>query len=165
MIGKRELITWILVISMAFGVWYLRADTLCEVTKARDQAFTVEATLITQEANETEDGGKTYEHEIVDFTAEAGSEEAEALLAAMDEIACRSRWKMPFERVEVYSTGKESIELNFKMEDGRIVDLSLLSGARTIYDLGSRSRQYSVNASTFEILAACIEQYGTVQAE
>ena len=160
--SKRDMVTWVLMIAMALGVWYLRSDTtLCDAAKVRGEDFTVEATLITQELHEEADGEKTYAHEIVSFTAEAGSEEAEDLLRVMEGIVCRSRWKVPFERVTVYKTGQESVELHFKME-GRVVDLSMLSDAQTIYDLGSLSRQYSVSNSAFEALAACIERNGVL---
>ena len=163
--SKRDIVTWILMISMAFGVWYLRtAATLCDAAKVRGEDFTVEATLITQIPHEEADGSKTYTHEIVSFTAEAGSKEAEELLQVMDAITCRSRWRVPFERTTVYKTGQESVELYFRME-GRVVDLSMLSDAQTIYDLGSRSRQYSVSNSAFEELAACIERNGDLMPD
>ena len=163
--SKRDIITWLLMITMAFGVWYLRsATTLCDAAKVRGESFTVEATLIAQELHEETDGSRTYTHEIVSFTAEAGSEEAEDLLHVMDGITCRSRWKVPFERVTVYKTGQEGIELYFRME-GRIVDFSMLSDAQTIYDLGSRSRQYSVSNSAFRELAACIKSNGEVKTD
>ena len=158
--SKRDVITWVLMIAMAFGVWYLRtAAPLGDAAKVRGEDFTVEATLIREIPHKEADGSKTYTHEIISFTAEAGSEEAEELLQVMNEITCRSRWKVPFERATVYKTGQESVELYFRL-DGRVVDLSMLSDAQTIYDLGSRSRQYSVSNSAFEELAACIEHNG-----
>ena len=158
--SKRDMITWVLMIALALGVWYLRSDTtLCDAAKLRGEDFTVEATLITQQLHEEADGEKTYSHEVVSFTAEAGSEEAEELLRVMEGIVCRSRWRMPFERATVYETGQESVELHFRL-GSRVVDFSMLSDAKTIYDLGSRSRQYSVSNSAFEELAACIERFG-----
>ena len=84
---------------------------------------------------------------------------AQELYDAMSKINAVKRWRLPFEKAMVYTTGYDSLSITF-LVDGKRVDLSMLSDSHTIYDLGIRSRQLHVNPDSFEKLAAVVEKYG-----
>ena len=84
---------------------------------------------------------------------------AQELYDAMSKVRAVKRWRLPFEKAMVYTTGYDSLSITF-LVDGKRVDLSMLSDSHTIYDLGIRSRQFHVSPDSFEELATVIEKYG-----
>ena len=84
---------------------------------------------------------------------------AQELYDVMSKINAVKRWRLPFEKAMVYTTGYDSLSITF-LVDGKRVDLSMLSDSHTIYDLGIRSRQFHVNPDSFEKLAAVVGKYG-----
>ena len=90
---------------------------------------------------------------------------AKALIKVMGDVTCRKRGLMlPFEKVVVYSTGQDNLSISFT-SGGKKVELVLLSGSSTLYDVGSKSRSFDVAEYTFEKLAKVIEEHGSVSPQ
>ena len=83
----------------------------------------------------------------------------------MGDITCRKRgFMLPFEKVYVYVTGQDNLSISFSA-DGKSVELILLSGDSTVYDVGSKRRSFSVAEYSFERLAKVVEQYGEIRPQ
>ena len=119
----------------------------------------IEMTLLQPTPIKQNDGSTIYEHIDMELVIEPDSQVAQELYDAMSEGRAVKRWRLPFEKAMVYTTGYDSLSITF-LVDGRRVDLSMLSDSHTIYDLGIRSRQFHVDPDSFEKLAAVVEKYG-----
>ena len=83
----------------------------------------------------------------------------------MGDITCRKRgFMLPFEKVYVYVTGQDNLSVSF-ISEGKKVELVLLSGDSTMYDIGSKKRSFDVAEYTFEKLARVVEQHGKVKPQ
>ena len=106
-----------------------------------------------------ENGSTIFETIIREMDENPEDPAAQELYDAMSKVRAVKRWRLPFEKAMVYTTGYDSLSITF-LVDGKRVDLSMLSDSHTIYDLGIRSRQFHVSPDSFEELAAVIEKYG-----
>lgn len=112
---------------------------------------------------EQEDGSTVYENKVYEFREVADSDAGKAILEALTEIQCRQRFRLPFEKVMVYSSGHDSISISFA-SDGKPLELVMLSGSSTMYDLGS-NQTFQVGKDAFAPLSAIAAQYCTLREE
>ena len=141
------------------AAWITRPQPLDQAVGFCDAYGMIEGTVIRSIPETWGDKGIRYRHTIICFREELGSQGAQELLTAMEEISCRRRWKLPFEKAVLYSTGQDSLSLSFRT-GSRAVELTLLSGSTTLYDLGTSNRSYSLDDGAYEILAGVLEKYG-----
>ena len=151
------------VILVAGAVWLSRTRPLGEALELDVLELPVEATLIRSVPEKQEDGSTLWRTEILELPREE-KEGGAALLAAMEGIPCRWRFRLPFETVTVYQTGRDSLSISFSA-GGRQVELSMLSGSSALYDTGIGNRQFQVGADAFESLAGIVEEYGVPRGE
>ena len=119
----------------------------------------IAASIIRSNPVKQKNGSTIFETIIIEMDAKSDNPVAQELYDAMSEVRAVKRWRLPFEKAMVYTTGSDSLSITF-LVDGKRVDLSMLSDSNTIYDLGIRSRQFHVNPDSFEELAVVIEKYG-----
>lgn len=119
----------------------------------------IASSIIRSNPVKQKDGSTIYETVIIEMDASSNDPAAQELYDAMSKVQAVKRWRLPFEKAMVYTTGYDSLSITF-LVDGKRVDLSMLSDSHTIYDLGIRSRQFYVDPDSFEKLAAVVEKYG-----
>ena len=119
----------------------------------------ISASIIRSNPVKQKNGSTVYENIINELEVNSDASAAQELYDAMSKINAVKRWRLPFEKAMVYTTGYDSLSITF-LVDGKRVDLSMLSDSHTIYDLGIRSRQFHVDPDSFEKLAAVVEKYG-----
>ena len=119
----------------------------------------ISASIIRSDPVKQKNGSTVYENIINELEVNSDASAAQELYDVMSKINAVKRWRLPFEKAMVYTTGYDSLSITF-LVDGKRVDLSMLSDSHTIYDLGIRSRQFHVNPDSFEKLAAVVEKYG-----
>ena len=119
----------------------------------------ISASIIRSDPVKQKNGSTVYENIINELEVNSDASAAQELYDVMSKINAVKRWRLPFEKAMVYTTGYDSLSITF-LVDGKRVDLSMLSDSHTIYDLGIRSRQFHVDPDSFEELAAVVEKYG-----
>ena len=119
----------------------------------------ISASIIRSNPVKQKNGSTVYENIINELEVNSDASAAQELYDVMSKINAVKRWRLPFEKAMVYTTGYDSLSITF-LVDGKRVDLSMLSDSHTIYDLGIRSRQFHVNPDSFEKLAAVVGKYG-----
>ena len=119
----------------------------------------ISASIIRSNPVKQKNGSTVFENIIIELEANSDDPAAQELYDVMSKINAVKRWRLPFEKAMVYTTGYDSLSITF-LVDGKRVDLSMLSDSHTIYDLGIRSRQFHVDPDSFEELAAVVEKYG-----
>ena len=119
----------------------------------------ISASIIRSNPVKQKNGSTVYENIINELEVNSDASAAQELYDVMSKINAVKRWRLPFEKAMVYTTGYDSLSITF-LVDGKRVDLSMLSDSHTIYDLGIRSRQFHVDPDSFEELAAVVEKYG-----
>ena len=119
----------------------------------------ISSSIIRSNPVKQKNGSTVYENIINELEVNSDASAAQELYDVMSKINAVKRWRLPFEKAMVYTTGYDSLSITF-LVDGKRVDLSMLSDSHTIYDLGIRSRQFHVDPDSFEELAAVVEKYG-----
>ncbi len=158
--ASKYIITTVAVVLLV-SIWVTGSKPLGEMVDIDKLDSNIDATLIRTVELQNSDGSITYENSVTELDAPAESEAAKALINTMSDITCRRRgFMLPFEKVLVYSTGQDSLSITFSA-GGKKVDLVLLSGDSTLYDIGSKRRSFDVAEYTFEKLAKVVEQHGT----
>lgn len=117
------------------------------------------ASIIRSNPVKQKNGSTIFETIIIEMDANSDDSAAQELYDAMSKVRAVKRWRLPFEKAMVYTTGYDSLSITF-LVDGKRVELSMLSDSHTIYDLGIRNRQFHVDPDSFEELAAVVEKYG-----
>lgn len=162
--ASKYVITTVMVILLVV-FWVIGAKPLSDMVKTAEIDSNIEATLMRSIEIKNADGSITYENAVIEFNEASDSEAAKALIKVMGDVTCRKRGLMlPFEKVVVYSTGQDNISISFT-SGGKKVELVLLSGSSTLYDVGSKSRSFDVAEYTFEKLAKVIEEHGSVRPQ
>ena len=146
------------VIVLALVVWYYPRPLTKQLGLEQFESI-LAASIIRSNPVKQKNGSTVFETIIIEMDANADDPEAQELYDAMSEVRAVKRWRLPFEKAMVYTTGYDSLSITF-LVDGKRVDLSMLSDSHTIYDLGIRSRQFHVSPDSFEELAAVVEKYG-----
>lgn len=143
---------------LALVVWYYPRPLTKQLGLEQFESI-LAASIIRSNPVKQKNGSTVFETIIIEMDANADDPEAQELYDAMSEVCAVKRWRLPFEKAMVYTTGYDSLSITF-LVDGKRVDLSMLSDSHTIYDLGNRSRQFHVSPDSFEELAAVVEKYG-----
>lgn len=119
----------------------------------------ISSSIIRSNPVKQKNGSIVFETIVIELEANSDDPAALELYDTMSKIRAVKRWRLPFEKAMIYTTGHDSLSFTFSL-DGKRVDLSMLSDSHTIYDLGIRSRQFHVNPDSFEKLATVVEKYG-----
>jgi hypothetical protein len=164
LVRKKTLLIAAVIILIALGVWLGWTRPLGEVLRAAEMDSLVDATVIRSIPLRNADGSGSYRTEVFRLQAPPDSDAAIALTEVMGEIPCQGRWRLPFERITVCETGRDSVSITFS-SGGRTRDLVLLSGSRTLYDMGISGWAYRVDDGAYEALAAVVEEYGIPQTD
>ena len=146
------------VIVLALVVWYYPRPLTKQLGLEQFESI-LAASIIRSNPVKQKNGSTVFETIIIEMDANADDPAAHELYDAMSKVRAVKRWRLPFEKAMVYTTGYDSLSITF-LVDGKRVDLSMLSDSHTIYDLGIRSRQFHVSPDSFEELAAVVEKYG-----
>lgn len=119
----------------------------------------ISSSIIRSNPVKQKNGSTVFETIVIELEANSDDPAALELYDTMSKIRAVKRWRLPFEKAMIYTTGHDSLSFTF-LVDGKRVDLSMLSDSHTIYDLGIRSRQFHVNPDSFEKLATVVEKSG-----
>ena len=161
--SKYIITTVVIILFVVF--WVIGAKPLDEMIGADKIESNISATLMRSIEFKNADGSITYENAVIELDTPADSDAAKELIKTMSDITCRKRGIMlPFEKVYVYVTGQDNLSISF-LSGGKKVELVLLSGDSTLYDIGSKSRSFDVAEYTFEKLAKVIAEHGEPQTQ
>ena len=152
-------------IVLLVSIWVTGSKPLGSMVGVDKIDSNIEATLMRAVEVKNSDGSITYENAVMELNASADSEAAKALIKTMGDITCRKRgFMLPFEKVYVYVTGQDNLSVSF-VSEGKKVELVMISGDSTLYDIGSKNRSFDVAEYTFEKLARVVEQHGKVKPQ
>ena len=161
--SKYIITTTVIILFVIF--WVGGSKPLDKMTGIDNADSDINVTVMRAVELKQSDGSITYENAVIELDAPKDSEAAKAITKAMADITCRKRGIMlPFEKVYVYVTGQDNLSIKYSA-GGKSVELIMLSGDSTVYDVGSKRRSFSVAEYSFEKLAKVAEQYGEVKPQ
>ena len=156
---------WIIpAIAIILLCYVFRTQPLSEKIHLTETDSDLEVCLIRSNPVEQDDGSILYEHLVYEFRKPLNSEAGQALLAAMTELPCQIRFRLPFENVMVYATGQDSFSLSFTV-DRKPMEYVWLSDSRSMYGLSGSHQTFRLPNDSFDELAAIVEEYGTLRKE